>query len=366
MPMKEFLKELINAKSTSDVGELECARKIQKRFCDMGIDAEVDIWNGNRANIFARIKSSGEKPALVVGPHIDVVPPGNAKWFCDPFKAEESEGKIYGRGAADMKGGIVAFMEAIRRIIESGENLKGDIIFAGVAGEETNSCGAKRFVEKFKNSGEKIAGVLIPEPTNFQIVNEHRGLLWLKVITEGKIAHGSTPELGVNAIKNMRKVMDRIDDIELPKSCTLSMNMVSGGKAFNVIPDECSLSVDIRTVPGVTHYDITDIFVNLLDDLSDKDEDFNAQLGTDRDVEAMRTDPDCKFAEMLKEAAGVKETVSVGYCTDAPFFKDLGTDVLIFGPGDTVVCHKPDECIEISDLEKGADIFVKIIRKFCC
>lgn len=364
--MNELLKRLICARSSQRDGEFEVAGVISDEFDSMGVESVVDVWEEKRANVTGWIRSKGDHPALLIGCHLDVVPPGQAEWEIEPFDGVESDGKIFGRGAVDMKGGIAAAMEAMRRVVKSGEDLKGDVIFAGTAGEETDSCGAKRFVENFSCPDEGIAGVLIPEPTNFQIVSEHRGLFWPRIITYGKPAHGSTPQLGVNAISSMRKVMDRLDEIELKDGCTISLNTISGGEATNVVPDECVLNVDIRTLAGQEHDEIIRQIKGIFSELENEDENFRARLEVERNVGPLKTDESLEFVKKLKQAADIDETISVGYCTDAPFFERLGASVLIFGPGDNLLCHKPDEYIESADLERGAAVFERIIRAFCC
>ena len=181
--MKELLKQLIQAESTESSGELNAAKIIFEEFARNGIESEIETWDDTRANVTAHIKSTGKKNALLFACHIDVVGPGKAKWTNPPFKAVEIDGKIYGRGSTDMKGGTAAAVAAICEIVKSGVELQGDIIFTAVAGEETDSCGAEKFMAK-KDRIPKCQGILIPEPTDFTIVSAHRGILWLDVYYE--------------------------------------------------------------------------------------------------------------------------------------------------------------------------------------
>ena len=130
----------------ADKGELAAAEVIAES-CARSLDSNAKLIHGdkNRANIVVRFKIEGDKPALLFASHLDVVPTGTARWKYPPFEATEVDGKIFGRGASDMKGGIAAAITAICEIVKSGTKLKGDIIFAATAGEETDSCGAKRF-----------------------------------------------------------------------------------------------------------------------------------------------------------------------------------------------------------------------------
>jgi len=193
--MKELLKKLIQAETTAEKGELAAAEVISAEFNRSGINSRIDNWDQTRANITAHIKSAGHRAGLLFACHLDVVGPGEAAWRHPAFTAVESDGRIYGRGAVDMKGGIAAAVTAIRHIVDSGVKLQGDIVFSAVAGEETDSAGARRFVDDkdllLEHVPQGLAGVVIPEPTDFAVVTAHRGMLWLEVTTKGKAAHSS-------------------------------------------------------------------------------------------------------------------------------------------------------------------------------
>ena len=369
--MKELLRKLIQAESTPEKGELAVAEIISQELVRSGIDCQVDNWDRNRANLVAQIKSAGHRGTLLFACHLDVVPPGEASWKYPAFEGVESDGKIHGRGSADMKGGIVAILTSIRQIVEAGTKLEGDIILVAAAGEETDSCGAKRFISSYKDKLPPLAGVVIPEPTDFEIVTAHRGILWLKVTTKGKAAHGSTPQLGVNAITSMKAVLDELENYkivfephELLDGCSMSINTISGGEAMNVVPDKCSMGIDIRTVPGQNHQDIIEDFQKIFAKLKQKNPQFDAEVSIVREVGAMETDSNCRFVKEFCSAVGISQTKAVGFTTDGPHFAALGAPVVIFGPGKSELCHKPDEYIEIGDIEKAAEYYKKIILRF--
>jgi len=371
--MKDLLKKLIQAEATVDNGELAAANVLAEYLSGQGIDCRIDKWEGSRANFVAHAKSSAERPALLFAAHLDVVPASDGQWKLPPFEAVEADGRIHGRGAADMKGPMASLAAAIAEVVKSGAKLKGDLIFAATAGEETDSCGIKRFIEKDALSLPELAGVIIPEPTDFGVVTGHRGMLWLEVTTLGKSAHGSMPQLGVNAIGLMNSLLNRLHDYKLPCTehsllgkCSVSVNEIHGGKATNVVPDRCSIKIDIRTVPGQTHQNIIGDFENICRDLKSHDRRFEAQIATVKSVPALETDVESTFVKCFCEVVGAGETGAVGFATDGPFFAGLGGPVVIFGPGKSDVCHKPDEYIDIADLEKGAELYKNIILKFLC
>jgi succinyl-diaminopimelate desuccinylase len=377
--MKALLRRLIQAESTAEKGELAAANIICEEFERSGIKVVMDSWDGNRANLLAQTKFPGQKGALLFACHLDVVPAGEAGWSGPAFAGTERDGKIYGRGSADMKGGIAAVVTAIRQIVDSGVKLEGDVIVFGAAGEETDSCGAKRFVRNFVNELPELAshtdgglaGVIIPEPTDFDVVTAHRGMLWLKVTARGRAAHGSTPQLGVNAIASMKAVLDELENYKvqckphgLLGECSMSINTISGGEAINIVPDKCSVEIDIRTLPGQNHQDIVDDLQDVLAKLKQENPQFDAEVSMIREVGALETDLSCDFVKDFCSVVGISETKAVGFTTDGPHLVSLGAPVVIFGPGRPEVCHKPDEYIEISDVKKAVEYYKDIILKF--
>jgi succinyl-diaminopimelate desuccinylase len=377
--MKELLRKLVQAQTTAEKGELAAAEVISAEFGRHGIESQIDSWESTRANVIAHVKSAGQKPALLFACHHDVVGPGETAWEHPPFEAIEIDGKIYGRGSTDMKGGIAASVTAICRIVNSGVKLQGDIIFVAAAGEETDSAGAARFISNrnwlpelaLHQSGTGLAGVIIPEPTDFSIVTAHRGMLWLEVTTKGKTAHGSTPELGINAITSMLNFLIELEKYDISAKshgllgrCSMSVNTITSGKALNVVPDKCVTGIDIRTIPGVKHQQIVADFKKLFEKLKSTDPQFEADISIVRQVRALETDSHCDFIRDFCLCVGIDQTTAVSFTTDGPYFATLGVPVVIFGPGQPSLCHKPDEYIEIADLERAVGYYEKIIRHF--
>lgn len=368
--MKELLKKLIQAETTDEKGELAAAEVISAEFRRSGMDSSIDSWDQTRANIVAHVKSAGRRAGLLFACHLDVVGPGEAAWEHLPFTAIESDGKIYGRGSVDMKGGTAAAVTAIRRIVDSGVELQGDIIFSAVAGEETDSAGAKRFVDD-RGWLPELAGVVIPEPTDFEIVTAHRGMLWLEFTTKGKAAHSSAPQLGVNAIGSMRLILNELENYEIKTephkllgTCSMSINTIAGGKTMNVVPDKCSIGIDIRTLPGQNHDAIIGDLEGIFAKLKAENTHFEAGISVLRQMQSLETDNNGEFVKAFCSAIDINKTKAVGYTTDGPYFASLGCPVVIFGPGKPHLCHKPDEYIDVADLEKAVEHYEHIILKF--
>ncbi len=368
--MKDLLKRLIRARSTVDTGELAAAEVVATHFGRHGVDCQVDQWQENRANVVAHVKSSGRRPALLFICHLDVVSPGEEPWTHGPFEAHEADGKIYGRGAVDMKGGTTAAIAAICDIVDSGVELQGDIILAATAGEETDSAGIKRFMENVDGLPEP-SGVIIPEPTDFAVVTAHRGLFWLDITTKGKAVHSSMPQRGVNAIMSMKRVLDALEHYQvacaphpLLGACSISVNTIAGGEGRNIVPDRCTISVDIRTLPGQDHDAIRYDIERLLTQIRAEVPQFSGELSVYRSVEAMETDTECEFVKAFCTAVEVDMTNAIGYTTDAPYVARLGVPTVVYGPGKPSLCHQLNEHIELADVEAAAGFYETAIRRF--
>ena len=363
----DLLKDLIAAESTCDKGELKAARVIAKWLARHGLKADIDQWDGNRANAVAEI-GAGKSQPVIFAFHLDVVPAGKGQWKYSPFEPSEHNGRIYGRGAVDMKGPTAAVLWALAELLEEGFCPDRELIFAFVAGEETDSCGAKRFVEKYAQQAKEPAGVIIPEPTGFEVITSHRGILWLNLETTGKTAHGSTPQQGINAITSMRRLLSEIESYQLPGSHSvlgqgsLSINTISGGQAVNVVPDHCTASIDIRTLPGQNHQDILDDIRRMFRRLQKHWPEFSADANVIRSVPALETDNHSQFVKNFCSTVGAEKPKGIGFTTDGPFFAQLNCPVIIFGPGKAGLCHKGDEYIEITELQKAINIYKNIIK----
>jgi succinyl-diaminopimelate desuccinylase len=356
--MKELLKKLIKAKSTSETGELECAQTLANYFKAAGLKPELQVWDKKRANVTVRVKSTGEKDGILLVGHLDVVPAENPMFT--PF---ERAGKIFGRGSCDMKGGLACSASAIVETVKSGIKLKGDIIYSATAGEETDSSGVQKFIKSFKD--KNLSGIIVPEPTDFELVAAHRGLLWMQIITKGKSAHSSMPQLGINAIDSMRIFLNELAKFKIPGinkqlgKASLSVNKICGGSASNIVPDMCSTQIDIRTIPGQDIRNIVADINKIIDRLAKKDPNFHAELEILRHAGSLQTDENSVFVREIKTLLNIKAK-AVAFTTDAPYLTAFKVPIVIFGPGSPGLCHKPNEHIKIKDMVNGVKYYKTI------
>lgn len=352
-----------------DNGELKAAEVLKRYFGHHGLDAEIEVWEGTRANVLVHLKATGREVSrgpLLIAAHLDVVPAAADKWSVPPFTATEREGRMYGRGTTDMLGGVAAVSAALAETAQHREQLCNDIIFAVTAGEETDSCGTRRFVEQYRSRFADPVGVLVPEPTDLKIMRAHRGILWLKVVAYGRTAHGSMPHLGINAILKINALLNRLSGLSIPHTphpllggCSMSVNRIAGGSGTNIVPETCEIEIDIRTLPGQPPTAIIEQFEKLLAELAQSDSEFKAEVSVLRIAGAIETPQDDPFVQAVCKAVKTDQTGAVGFTTDGPYFTPLGP-VLIFGPGKPEACHKPDEYIEIEDLNRAKELYQNI------
>ncbi len=367
----DILKQLIVIDSSNSEGECECAAKIKDIFASVGVCANIDRWAHRRVNVEVRIKGISDKPAIMFASHIDVVPADAEKWQNPPFAALQRQGKLFGRGAADMKGGMAAVMGAISQLLKQGRVFDRSLIFVATCAEETNSEGAMRYLSQNPDLKGNIAGIIVPEPTSMNLATAHKGILWLKITFHGKPSHGSMPQLGVNAIENALLLHKKITDLELDKNgddflgnCSISCNKITGGKATNIIPDSCETEYDIRICGGMEEQEIISRIQHLIELLKAEKSSFDASIELLRRCPMLNTDKNNWFVRRIAEICD-KKPVAVGYTTDSPFFARFNAPVIVMGPAEPQMCHKIDEYVDIDELIKAQLKYQKIISHFC-
>jgi len=361
--------DLVRYKTINPPGdELALVNFVLEYLRLLGFEGELVPHAENRASGIARLRGSGELPALMFNGHADVVPVGNQPWRFDPFSGEIAEGKVWGRGSCDMKGGIAAMLVAARSVALTQQKLLGDLVFSITAGEEVNMLGA-RVLAGLPSLGP-LQAIIISEPTTNCIALAERGVLWPEISTHGKTAHGSTPELGINAISMMLLLLKEIEEMEIPftphpllGNMTRSLNIIQGGVQTNVVPDSCSVMYDFRTVPGQDHPAIIAQIEAVIQQLEQRVKDFKATVKLIHDLPPAETAPDhpavLKFQAAASEALGKPvETQVMKFATEASIFVPaLNVPTIVLGPGLPGLAHQPDEYVEIDKMVEAARIY---------
>jgi len=341
----------------------------------IGLEVKLLKHSSSRASVLAILRGSGQVPALLYSAHLDTVPLGAEQWIHEPFAAETLDGKIWGRGSADMKGGLAALLVMAKIMANSGLSIKGDLIFAITAGEEVDSLGAKS-VASYPDLGP-VQAIIVPEPSYNDIYIAEKGALWLEISTYGKTAHGSMPALGKNAVMMMVELIKGLENFFIPFEShamlggfSMSINTISGGIKTNVVPDRCVVSIDMRTVPGQDHHDIMARFQGLIKDLGKHDPDFKASIEITNDRPPIETSPKEPVVKMMVNIVAditgeIPIPKGVNYYTDAatlaPAFK---APMIICGPGHPGLAHQPNEYVEIEKLVQAAKIYTAATHQF--
>ncbi len=374
----KFCQELVRIKSVNPPGdELQAAKYVASVLKGVGLKVELIKHSAARSSVLARLKGSGRKPGLLYNGHLDTVPVGLEKWTHDPFEGVVSGGKVWGRGSADMKGGLAALLVLSKAMAEARMPLQGDLIIAATAGEEIDSLGATAVAAR--SDLGPVQAVVIPEPSYNDVFVAEKGALWLELTTQGKTAHGSMPEMGRNAIMMMVSFVDELGKMSFPYKehpllggFSQSINTITGGVKTNVVPDQCAVTVDMRTVPGQDHRAILNQVEGLIEDLSKRVPDFKASVRMTNDRAPVETSPGepvvQAFADVVAEVAGERPVPKgVRYYTDAvAFVPALKAPMIICGPGDAKMAHQPNEHVEISKLVQAAHIYTLAAAKLLC
>jgi succinyl-diaminopimelate desuccinylase len=372
----EFLRQIIRIKTVNAPGdEKPLAELLAAEMASVGMLAEVIDLGNNRANVIGRIPGNGKKPALLLNGHLDTVPPGDVEWKYGPYSGDVVDGRIYGRGSADMKGGIAGMIMAAKAIKAADLPLGGDLVFAGTAGEEVDSIGAIDFLNK--GGLKNVGAIIIGEPSSCGINIAEKGALWVEVTTYGKTAHGAFPHRGVNAIVHMNAVVSELLDYEytyeenaLLGHPTMNVATIHGGVKTNVVPDKCSVTLDLRTVPGMVHSDIVRDLEAILTALEGKIGSFQAKMEIRNDRPAVETQAHHPFVVMAQETVAEEFGKRIGvhgvnfYTDAAVFLPATNLPAIFYGPGDADMAHQPDEHVSIDSLMEATHFYVAMSERY--
>jgi len=348
--------------------EKQIAEFIGGILINNGFDVKYPKLSDERYHLIAEKGVIDELSPIVLCGHLDVVPLSSKKWTVDPFKGEIINGRIFGRGASDMKSGIAAIICAAIQIFNENPPKKGIRIFL-TADEETGCSGAKNLRAKKYNIG-KASGLLIAEPTANIPVTGHKGGLFINAKTSGVAAHSSMPHKGENAIYKAAKAILKLENFEfnveedellgLP---TLNVGTIKGGTNFNSVPDKAEFTIDVRSTKKLSNADALQM---LKDKLGEE-----VTLEPFVDLNACYTDEKNIFVQTVYDACkseGIESVLpaSVPYLTDASVIQSWYDNVptVILGPGQPEQAHQADEFCYIDKIEQSVKIYKKIINKW--
>jgi len=371
-PVQRLLRELvarptINPTFLRDRPDLTGEERVAELLKDMASSAGIEVRRQpvlpGRKNLIASITPSGKvKHRVMLTPHLDVVP-APEKDFTPRIK----QGKMYGRGTCDTKGSVAAFFNAFLELAQKGGRpSETEVLFVGLVDEEFGQAGSRMLAQKGPKGDLAIAG----EPTGLQVVTAHKGNLWLQLKTKGKSAHGSTPQHGRNAIDAMATILEFLFG-DYPKdlssrthpllgSPTVSVGKIRGGSQPNVVPNECVIDLDRRTIPGETEASVKQ---ELIEAFRERGIPL-PELSKSRSVPCppLDTDPNLPFCQSFLRAANRRKSRGVPYFTDASPIAMGGTPSLVFGPGNIAQAHSTDEWVEMAQVDRAYSIVSKFLK----
>lgn len=373
----EFTREIVRAPSINPPADTsECARIILEKFKENHIEAEIVEPKKGVANVVARLSGGKKGKILLFNGHIDVVAPGDG-WTVDPFGGVIRDNKIYGRGTCDMKSGVACMVGAMIGLKRSGISFQGEIIFTGVADEETGSEFGTLYLLK-KNIGRKANFAVVSEPTSLRVNLGNRGLRWIDVVVRGKASHAGRPHLGVNAIFYGAKLVEAIqamrfenrnEAFEIPTP-TISVTTISGGTKVNIIPDRCDLALDRRMIPGETTETVLEELQAIIDPILAEEKDLQVEVSVrpnywDAYLLSEKEPVVQATIESFKQVTGREPSIGgKAACTDASHLFHLGgIPTVLFGPGDESLSHKADECVPVGNLMPAIKIYMAIGKR---
>ncbi|MBC1549836.1 ArgE/DapE family deacylase [Listeria sp. FSL L7-1434] len=370
----QILKDMVNINSTNGHEE-QVANYLQKLLREYGIESEKVQYDVDRASLVSEI-GSGDGKILAFSGHMDVVDAGDeSKWKFPPFEATEHDGKIYGRGATDMKSGLAAMVIAMIELQEEQQKLNGKIRLLATVGEEVGELGAEQLTQK--GYADDLDGLIIGEPSGHQIVYAHKGSINYTVKSTGKNAHSSMPEYGVNAIDNLllfynevEKFAKSVDETnEILGDFIHNVTVIDGGNQVNSIPEKAQLQGNICSIPEMSNETVKQVLVKIINELN-KQDNVKLELIFDYDKQPVFSDKNSELVNVAKRVAGdiIKEEIpllGISGTTDAAEFTKAkkAFPVIIFGPGNETP-HQVNENVSVENYLEMVDVYKRIAVEF--
>lgn len=326
-----------------------------------------------RTNVIARLKGDGSAAPLAFTGHMDVVPVNDTelqKWITKPFVPNLIDGQLYGRGAADMKGGLGAAMAAMQAIRLQGIVPPGDVLLIATVDEEDVMRGAKELITT--NLLDDVKHLVICEPSDMQLMCCCRGRTWADITLLGESGHASIQGNGNNTIVHAATLIQALDSVSLPcmphpllGNVFWQSTVIHGGVEPAMVPDTCVVTVDARLIPGTSSSDIWDAMHQLLERLHAENNKFEATVNIIEEREAWETPVDHPLTQLaIHSYKAIQLPVTYGgasYTTDGAYLGKLGMNMIIIGPGDIALAHRHNEAVPVIQLQQAAELYYQMI-----
>jgi acetylornithine deacetylase len=374
-PVVALLRDLVSIDSVNPTlvpgarGEADIARRLADELRSLGLAVEIADVTPGRPNVVGVLEGRTSGRSLMLCGHSDTV---GVAGMARPFEPEIRDGKLFGRGSQDMKGGLAAMVGAARAIVEGGGLERGRLVIAAVADEEHSSLGADALVRAWRADA-----AVVTEPTSLDVAVAHKGFQWVEVETRGRAAHGSRPRDGRDAIMRMGRVLSRLERVEqrlragrshgLLGTASLHASIIEGGQELSSYPAHAALQFERRTLPGES----ADVALTetraILGELRAEDPEFEGDARLVFGREPYEIDPSSQLPHVLIQAAtavGCRASrVGMTFWTDAAILGAAGIPTVLFGPGGAGL-HSTEEYVLLADVCQCRDALVALVRSF--
>ena len=374
----DVLDRLIGFPTISSDSNMDCITYIQDYLTELGARCELTSAVAGKANLFATLGPEGDGGIILSG-HTDVVPVAGQDWSSDPFIMRKEGGRLYGRGTCDMKGFVAASIVTARDYAK--QNLKRPIHFAFTYDEETGCMGAQVLVDKLIKDGLKPSICIVGEPTSMRIIDGHKGCCEYTTEFTGVEGHSSLPHLSVNALEYANHFITRLMEVreELPARApkntafdppfsTSSICGLHSGVAHNVIPNKALVEWEMRVIQQSDHnylrgamQDFVDTV--LLPEMQAKSPKADIKEVFCCEVTGLEPEKDSEAVKIIRELTGRNSTDVVSFGTEAGLYKRAGISAALCGPGSIEQAHKPDEYVEITQLDECLKMLDRLAGK---
>lgn len=376
--LTKITRELVQINSTNPTlspggkGEAEIGAYVAEKLMELGLEVTTNEIAPGRVNVTGMLKGSGGGRSLLLNGHLDTV--GVDGMTIDPFGGELRDGRVYGRGAQDMKGSLAAMIAAAKAILDAGISLRGDLLITGVADEEHSSIGTEALVKQFKADG-----AIVTEPTDMHLCRAHRGFIWFEVETIGRAAHGSRYAEGLDANMRMGRFLAELEKLgqellqrkphELAGPPSLHAALLQGGTEISTYADRCTLKIERRTVPGETVEVATAELREIVDRLAEQDSTFKATLKATFWREPFEVTSEARIVQIMDKALDERLGYHPGHTgqtfwTDAALIAEAGMETVLLGPKGCGL-HSAEEWVEMDSVIDLAYVLAETAIQYC-
>jgi acetylornithine deacetylase len=374
----EWISRLVAFDTTSSKSNLALIEDVETYLHEFGVETfRITNDDGTKSNLYAVVGPKVEGGVVLSG-HTDVVPVEGQDWKTDPWTVVEKDGKLYGRGVADMKSFSAIGLSLVPEMLQAG--LKRPIIFALSYDEEVGCLGAPRMISQIADRVPEPAAVIVGEPTNMKVIDGHKGIAAFRVTVTGYITHSSQTDRGVSAVEAAAKLITKITDMRAAKAAaadktspftppysTMTVNVVHGGMQLNIMAGEAWFEWDLRVIPGDSQQDIIDEFTDFAlgveAEMRAKAPGCRIVIEQMTNAPALGPDEDNPAADLVKAITGSNSTDVVAYAAEAGQFQEAGFSVVVCGPGSINNAHQPDEFITIDQVREATKFLRRLIER---